>query len=206
MNFQFKIHGFFSLHNHVFVEESEPKCGSEHCFTICAGDKILILAALWVSKLCLSPPKCRVQFNYNHSSESDRQAWIHDIRQSVIEIQSQQHALQKPPPPPIVTNDLLSKIDSALNEHWNNKPNNSNPQSSMIAGNVAVGATSASIEFDQLEKMQSHANNNIVHVCWQRACSISATDYRFALTVSVLLKIPLLAFSWFLWLLKAFDQ
>lgn len=44
MNFQFKIHGYFSLYN-VFVEETEPKAGVDHCFTIYAGDKIILLAA-----------------------------------------------------------------------------------------------------------------------------------------------------------------
>ena len=59
---------------------------------------------------------------------------------------------------------LLDKIDSALSEHWKGPLN--------------------SLEFDQLDQMQSRTTNTIVHVCWQRTCSISASDYRYALTVS----------------------
>ncbi|OTF72174.1 hypothetical protein BLA29_014469, partial [Euroglyphus maynei] len=44
INFQFKIHGYFSLYN-VFVEETESKFGQDYCFTIYVGNKILILAA-----------------------------------------------------------------------------------------------------------------------------------------------------------------
>ena len=94
-------------------------------------------------------------------SESDRQAWIHDIKESAIALSSQPNTVQ----PSIVSNDLLDKIDNALNEHWKSPLGNS-------------------LEFDQLEKMQSRTNT-IVHVCWQRACSISASDYRYALTVSL---------------------
>lgn len=47
MNFQFKIHGYFSLYN-VFVEETDPKFGVDNCFTIYAGNKILILGARYV--------------------------------------------------------------------------------------------------------------------------------------------------------------
>ena len=64
----------------------------------------------------------------------------------------------------MMSNDLLDKIENALNEHCNS-------------------SLSKSLEFDQLEKMYSRTNT-IMHVCWQRTCNISFTDYRYALTVS----------------------
>lgn len=155
MNFQFKIHGYFSLYN-VFVEETEPKCDTEHCFKIYSGEKIIILAAMYVYFIMPSD-NCNCSLL---SSESDRQTWIHDIKQSAIAFAQQSHTIQ----PLLVSNDLLDKIDSALSDQWK-------------------GPLGSSLEFDQLEKMQSRANT-IVHVCWQRACSISVAHYRYALTVS----------------------
>lgn len=94
-----------------------------------------------------------------NSSEADRQTWIHDIKESAIALSQQQTTLQ----PSIVSNDLLDKIDSALSEHWKSSNND-------------LGSM-------QFEKMHSRTNT-IVHVCWQRNCTISAIDYRNALTVN----------------------
>lgn len=66
----------------------------------------------------------------------------------------------------LVTNDLLEKIDSALNEHWK-------PQCPL--GN--------SLEFDQLATTNLQLRTNtIVNVCWQRAASISYNNYKYALS------------------------
>ncbi|KAJ6222518.1 hypothetical protein RDWZM_001063 [Blomia tropicalis] len=135
MNYQFKIHGYFSLYN-VFVEESESKCGNEHCFTIFAGNKIIILAAF---------------------SEDEKQAWMQDIKSIAI-------------------NRIQSEIDSNANGSGDSNNNNG------ALASIDQHWTNP-LEFDQLDKMQSRTNT-IVHVCWQRACSISYYDYRYALTVS----------------------
>lgn len=96
-------------------------------------------------------------------SENDRQAWIQDIREAVSAISLKPNLAQTA----MVTNDLLEKIDSALNEHWK-------PQSTL--GN--------SLEFDQLETNLQLRTNTIVNVCWQRAASISFDSYKYALTIS----------------------
>lgn len=94
-------------------------------------------------------------------SESDRQAWIRDIKETTLALSLEPSSQLQPP---IVPNDLLDKIDSALSEHWK-------------------GPLGHSLEFDQLQTTMQSRTNTIVHVCWQRACSISAADYRYALTV-----------------------
>lgn len=95
------------------------------------------------------------------SSEAERQTWIHDIKEAAIALSLQANNVQSP----IVSNDLLDKIDSALSEHWK----------SPVANNF---------QSDQFERIHSRTNT-IVHVCWQRNCSISAIDYRYALTVRI---------------------
>ena len=98
-----------------------------------------------------------------NSSETDCQAWIHDIKESAITLSQQPNHLQSS----LVSKDLLDKIDSALSEHWKSPCSSIEPSSEPA-----------------FERMQCSHTNTIVHVCWQRNCSISAADYRYALTVS----------------------
>jgi len=96
------------------------------------------------------------------SSAIDRQVWIHDIRESAIALSQGSNLV----PPSIESNDLLNKIDSSISDSWK------------------CPLSGSSLEFDQLEKMPQSRTNTIVHVCWQRACSINYSDYQYALTVS----------------------
>lgn len=76
----------------------------------------------------------------------------------------------------IAINRIQSEIDSNANGSGDSNNNNG------ALASIDQHWTNP-LEFDQLDKMQSRTNT-IVHVCWQRACSISYYDYRYALTVS----------------------
>uniref|UniRef100_A0A6P6XV42 FERM, ARHGEF and pleckstrin domain-containing protein 2-like n=1 Tax=Dermatophagoides pteronyssinus TaxID=6956 RepID=A0A6P6XV42_DERPT len=167
INFQFKIHGYFSLYN-VFVEETEQKFGQTYCFTIYVGNKILILAA---------------------STESDRQSWIRAIKESAIAQQQQQQNNNNSlisTNQSLPSNDLLDKIDSALNEHWKNlnDATTNTAISTMNNGNNGDDNQQFSIDNIQQQQQQQSRSNTIIHVCWQRNCTITNFDYRYALTVS----------------------
>ncbi|XP_046911920.2 chondrocyte-derived ezrin-like domain containing protein [Dermatophagoides farinae] len=154
INFQFKIHGYFSLYN-VFVEETESKFGQNYCFTIYVGNKILILAA---------------------GLESDRQSWIRAIKESAIVLSTQPSSSILP------SNDLLDKIDSALSEHLKNL-NDHHISHTTISTMNNNGKNGDHYGVGDNNNTQSRTNT-IIHVCWQRNCTITSADYRYALTVS----------------------
>ncbi len=62
------------------------------------------------------------------------------------------------------SNELLDKIDNALSQRWTQKSDSVS-------------------QVENIEKLH-YRSNTMAHVCWHRNCSISAADYKQALTVS----------------------
>lgn len=76
------------------------------------------------------------------------------LRESAIELSQQPNNLMQSS----MVNEL-DKINNTLSEHWK-RPGDS--------------------ETDQCDQSRT---NTIVHVCWQRNCTIISADYHYALTV-----------------------
>lgn len=95
------------------------------------------------------------------SNISEKRSWINAIRESSIALSQQRNNIQLP----IITNDLVDKIDSLLT---NEK-----------TAEIKNGGTD-----EEYERNQAYRTNTIIHVCWQRNCCITAADYRYALTVA----------------------
>lgn len=180
INFQFKIHGYFSLYN-VFVEETESKFGQNYCFTIYVGNKILILAAGYIDKFLFIKIINRINFLFSTKKkkknrlESDRQSWIRAIKESAIVLSTQPSSSILP------SNDLLDKIDSALSEHLKNL-NDHHISHTTISTMNNNGKNGDHYGVGDNNNTQSRTNT-IIHVCWQRNCTITSADYRYALTV-----------------------
>ena len=127
------------------------------------------------------------------STESDRQSWIRAIKESAIAQQQQQQNNNNSlmlTNQSLPSNDLLDKIDSALNEHWKNLNGTSTATDTAIStmnnGN-GNGNDNQQQQFgiDNIQQQQQQSRSNtIIHVCWQRNCTITNFDYRYALTVS----------------------
>lgn len=79
---------------------------------------------------------------------------MHALRESAIELSQQNNLMQST----LMANEL-DKINTTLSEHWK-RPGD--------------------IETDQCDQSRT---NTIVHVCWQRNCTIISADYHYALTV-----------------------
>ena len=110
-----------------------------------------------------------------HRLESDRQSWIRAIKESAIVLSTQPSSSILP------SNDLLDKIDSALSEHLKNL-NDHHISHTTISTMNNNGKNGDHYGVGDNNNTQSRTNT-IIHVCWQRNCTITSADYRYALTV-----------------------
>jgi hypothetical protein len=104
--------------------------------------------------------------SFYFSSEEERRIWLRDLTETALNLSHINGNEMLPFIPTIMSsNELLDKIDNALSQRWIQKSEN----------------VSQVENFDKLH----YRSNTMAHVCWHRNCSISAADYRQALTVSI---------------------
>jgi hypothetical protein len=104
----------------------------------------------------------------NFSSDEERRIWLQDLSEAAISL-SQNNNINGNEflqffPTIMSSNELLDKIDNALSQRWTQKSDSVS-------------------QVENLEKLH-YRSNTMAHVCWHRNCSISAADYKQALTVS----------------------
>ena len=100
------------------------------------------------------------------SSEEERHIWLTDLSEAAMNLCEMNGNEMLPFIPNIISsNELLDKIDNALSQKWIQKSENI-------------------CQTDNIDKLH-YRSNTMAHVCWHRNCSISAIDYKHALTVSI---------------------
>ncbi len=104
----------------------------------------------------------------NFSSDEERSIWLRDLSEAAISLSQNNNIngneLLQFFPTIMSSNELLDKIDNALSQRW-------------------IQKSDSVSQVENIEKLH-YRSNTMAHVCWHRNCSISAADYKQALTVS----------------------
>lgn len=102
----------------------------------------------------------------------ERQAWINDIQDCATALTQLTPYCQSSSS--FMSSELSDKVNNGLVEHWKSPSGTLERESKM-------------------DRMHSPAHvNTIAHVCWQRNCTISVADYRYALTASGITRVFLI--------------